>query len=65
MVKPTNTYTIPSFFVRGVVGNQGKRGTPGSMNSLLSDFFQGILEGDLRGRSGVFRGDFGRFLVEK
>ena len=39
--------------------------TPGSMNSLFSDLFRGILEGYFRGCSGLFRGGFGRFLVVK
>ena len=38
--------------------------TPGSMNSVFSDFFQGMLEGYFRGCLGLFRGDFGRFPVE-
>ena len=38
-------------------------GTPGSMNSLSSDLFRDLL-GDFRGRSGLFREDLGRFLME-
>ena len=38
--------------------------TPGSMNALFSDLFKEMLEGDFRGRSGLFGGDWGRFLEE-
>ena len=41
------------------------RYTPGSMNGLLSDFFREFRRGILGGCSGLFRGNLGRFLVDK
>ena len=35
------------------------------MNSLFSDLVQVIVEGYVRGCSGLFRGGLGRFLVEQ
>ena len=40
-------------------------GTPGSMNSLFSDFFRKCWRGILGGCSRLFRGEIGRFLEEK
>ena len=42
-----------------------ERERAGSMNSLVSDFVQGIVERYVRGCSGLVRGGFGRFLEDK
>ena len=39
--------------------------TPGSINSLFSDFFREFWKGYFRGCSGFFRRYVGRFLKEK